>query len=450
MLIKLTSNNPNFSYLLAKNPNSGLQGQQLKKGSLFYWFNNTTEFNMYFEDNYDSAMEVSYPKVNEQLNYLDKSSYISSYCVFDIINSCLSHCLKDDLSKFDEFCDPPENQEFWYKLECLIETKGKHNLDIFKRYCDDGFGSVRFDFERFHNYYDVFKIKLESKNFFNMIKVAYIFAAYNSIYNLDKMYLQESFIEKIVNIINYLDAPFFIRYLIKKNMIYSKKIFEKVKKKLEISNRYESIEFANQNDPWEERYNFVYNNLDFNSPKLIDWGFSEGKMLSRLVKLFDEVVGVEIDDDMIERLQWKVENRDKFKNVKVVKFGEDNNFENNFPKFHKLIHGGQVILAEVLEHMQLKEAKQLLHDILLCGPKKVIITTPNKEFNQFFEDGKMEVRYHDHKFEFDTTLLHNVLFDITERMKVNHLNYEFLITPIGDTVNRIPMTLGAVLFPFPR
>ena len=173
-------------------------------------------------------------------------------------------------------------------------------------------------------------------------------------------------------------------------------------------------------------------------------------MLNRLVKLFDEVIGVEIDDDMIERLQWKVENKDKFKNVKVVKFGEDNNFENNFPKFHKLIHGSQVILAEVLEHIELKEAKQLLHDILLCGPKKVIITTPNKEFNQFFEDGKMEVRYHDHKFEFDTTLLHNVLFDITERMKVNHLNYEFLITPIGDTVNRIPMTLGAVLFPFPR
>jgi 2-polyprenyl-3-methyl-5-hydroxy-6-metoxy-1,4-benzoquinol methylase len=434
MIIQIKSNNPNFSYMLAKNPNSGLQGQGLRKGALFHYFINPEHYVIYFEDNYDSS-NISYPKMDKQKEYLDKSPYISSYILFDCLSTLLNHCLKPEVDQKYLKYDPTGNK-FNYELECILEVRGSHNLDIFKRYCENDFGQVNISYEKIHPF--VYKINFKSTNFFNLIKIVFIFAVYNSIFNRDKIQLQNSFIEKIVDIINQLDAPFFIRYLIKKNMIFSKKVYEKVKDKLQQSSRYE-IKFVSQNEPWEIRYNFIFNNINTTVPLVIDWGFGEGKMLKRFNKIFDKIVGVEIDDDMIERLKWRIENREDYKDIICIDYKNANEIS-KLDTLTQDYNSCIVVLAEVIEHLSDKNSciNLLKYIITTFSPEQILITTPNREFNKYLGI-KEGLRHEDHKFELSMKELVELLQNVTSQIKAK---YAFSIQGIGDMVDDHPMWFG--------
>jgi len=435
MLIQLKSNNPNFSYMLAKNPHNGLQGQQLRKGALFHYFPNPQHYVIYFEDNYDSV-NSSYPKMDEQQEYLDKSSYISSYIIFDCLTTLLNHCLKPEIDdKYLQY--DKDGKTYTYSLECIVEVTGEHNLDIFRRYCKNDFGQVDIGYEKFHN--DIYQIKLTATNFFNLIKVAFIFAVYNSIFNKDKILLQDSFIDKVVDIVNALDAPFFIRYLIKKNMIFSRKIYEHVKPRLEQSNRYE-IEFVSQNQPWEIRYSYIYNSLNIAVPIIIDWGFGEGKILKRLRKVYHTVIGVEVDDDMIERLKWRIEHRPEYKDIICIDYKHLDQIE----KLKDIVAKNgpcTVVMTEVIEHLEsVEKAQQLIQHILTeYQPEQLLLTTPNREFNQYLGLSPDKLRHEDHKFE----LTYNDLIQMLVQIKASmNDTYTYTITSVGDMVNCTAMWFG--------
>ena len=434
MIIQIKSDNPDFSYLLAKNPFNGLQGQQLRKGSLFHYFPHPQHYVIYFEDNYDSC-NISYPKKDEQQEYLDKSPYISSYILFDCLSTLLNHCLKPEIDeKYLQY--DRDGKRFNYSLECIVEVQGEHNLDIFSRYCKNDFGNVRFEYKKFHN--NIYNIKLLSTNFFNLIKVTFIFAVYNSIFNKDKIQLQDSFIEKVIDIINVLDAPFFIRYLIKKNMIFSKKIYENVKDKLEDSKRYK-IKFVSQNEPWEIRYNYIYNHINTTVPTIIDWGFGEGKLIKRFRKIFKTVIGVEIDDDMIERLNWRIQHREEYKDIICIDYKRLDQVE----KLENIVkENGPVVivLSEVIEHLEsIQKAQQFLqHIIETYSPEQVLITTPNREFNKYLGIPDGELRHEDHKFEMTMAELIKMLNMISAFQN----ECAFSISSIGDMVNDTAMWFG--------
>jgi hypothetical protein len=64
-----------------------------------------------------------------------------------------------------------------------------------------------------------------------------------------------------------------------------------------------------------------------------------------------------------------------------------------------LLTGADVILSEVLEHIEKDEALKLLQALRQVEVNKLIITVPNKDFNEFYGMAETEFRHDDHKWE---------------------------------------------------
>lgn len=58
-------------------------------------------------------------------------------------------------------------------------------------------------------------------------------------------------------------------------------------------------------------------------------------------------------------------------------------------------------MVEVIEHILIEEHQNLFNNLWQIEPNLIIITTPNRSFNKFFNMLENDVRDPDHKFEFD-------------------------------------------------
>jgi hypothetical protein len=98
-----------------------------------------------------------------------------------------------------------------------------------------------------------------------------------------------------------------------------------------------------------------------------------------------------------------------------------------------------VLLTEVIEHNTLDEAKTLIKQALEYPVNKMIITSPNVEFNQFYNMEK-QFRHEDHVFEPTTTEFRDMIAECTAGKNCN-VEYFYL----GDSINGIQPTQGCII-----
>jgi len=129
------------------------------------------------------------------------------------------------------------------------------------------------------------------------------------------------------------------------------------------------------------------------------------------------------------------ENKELYKNIKIF---------NNIDKYITSIKNSQekvnVLMTEVIEHMDIEESIKLLNKIKKLNFKNLIITVPNKEFNKYYLLEENEFRHYDHNWE----PTKKEFKDLMEKVYPKSLyNKEFI--EIGDKVNDISTTLGCVI-----
>src|SRR4051794_19056641 len=74
-ILEVSSQNPDFSFILSKNPASGMLVKGIRKGRAFGWYPNPTTYSIYFKD---ADNEISFPKnKDEKFEYLNVSRYNS-------------------------------------------------------------------------------------------------------------------------------------------------------------------------------------------------------------------------------------------------------------------------------------------------------------------------------------------------------------------------------------
>jgi 2-polyprenyl-3-methyl-5-hydroxy-6-metoxy-1,4-benzoquinol methylase len=118
--------------------------------------------------------------------------------------------------------------------------------------------------------------------------------------------------------------------------------------------------------------------------------------------------------------------------------------ENNlffYTQLEQFTSGEQVniLLTEVIEHNPLADAKALIKSILSYNFNKLIITTPNIEFNQFYSM-ETALRHEDHCFE----LTHDEFQAlINECIEGKNLTVEYFC--LGDSLNEIQPTQGCII-----
>jgi 3' terminal RNA ribose 2'-O-methyltransferase Hen1 len=153
----------------------------------------------------------------------------------------------------------------------------------------------------------------------------------------------------------------------------------------------------------EQRIAAVVNALrEANSPlrRVVDMGCGEGRLLQALVtdRAFTEIVGVDVSSGMLtiaeKRLQLDrlpVADRDRVRLIQGSILYRDRRLEGY----------DAVTLVEVIEHID-EGSLDVVHKVLFehLHPRRVIITTPNAEYNARFRaipSGAM--RHADHRFE---------------------------------------------------
>lgn len=418
-ILQLKSNNPKFSHIIFKNPSTGMLIKDLRKGHLFGWYSDDTTYNCFFKDASNDISYKSHP--DESFEYINTTRFNSAMFVVNTFSELFSYTLKRDLEQ-----DISDAYEHEIILNMLHVTAPRY-LEFFNKHFDD----FTIDFEEiaFKNCRIHIKTKKTLRELLNFTS---LFVIFNALRNNDNLMMDSGIIEKYLENLRVIDAPYFIRYIFKINFIRNRKNFEKYISILENSKK-EKIKFKLGNTQLM-RLRDIESHLNFRNP-IVDLGCGEGHYVSAFSSSLKDNTYYAIDREESCRnsVQKKID-RKKLSNVKI--YDNFSSFKENAQEDDRY----DVILTEVIEHSPLEESESLIKDLVKFDKLgRAVLTTPNKEFNQFYLFEESELRHDDHSFEFTKSEFKEWLQKIVpEKLKLSFFDS-------GDIVNDIPCTLGAVI-----
>ena len=163
---------------------------------------------------------------------------------------------------------------------------------------------------------------------------------------------------------------------------------------------------------------------------ILDVGCGEFDYYKKMMKLGFKGQYYAVDtDERIESLSRNVAKRYEENNLMFFSSLDE------FSSHDKL----NVLLTEVIEHNSVDDAKALIRQTLTYPINKMIVTTPNVEFNQFF-NMESPLRHDDHLFE-PTTAEFRAIIDECTAGKDCRVEYFYL----GDSINGIQPTQGCLI-----
>jgi len=418
-IIQLNSADPHFSYIIKKNPQSGMQLKNIRQGIAFAWYSNNNEsYNIYFKD---ADNKVSFG--DQEFEFLNTNKYNSPAFVLSAISNFLNSTSKEEI----------EIDKQGIKKTCIVNMIHIENINYikhFKKYF------IKFDIDISHYISKSYKLTITTNesfykllNFINLMMLFVILTTKDEYIHLDK-----SGLEKYISCIEKLNAPFFIKYLFSRNVLRTKVKFNKYKSRLE-SSEDDNIMMC-YGSTATQRKNAIQEIISFDK-SIIDIGCGEGFYalpFSIKIKNYD-YIAIDTSEEIINGLKKKII-KENITNIKLF------NSTNDFIE----INGADkkdIILTEVIEHMEKDDAVSFIVNILNnINFDKFIITVPNKDFNKFYMINDDEFRHEDHKWEpteqeFQKFIIDNIA-EIRQDIYIEFIN-------IGDKVNGISTTIGVVI-----
>ncbi len=238
--------------------------------------------------------------------------------------------------------------------------------------------------------------------------------------------LTEQFLDKIVEAINACQAPYYIRYIFASRSLLSTKMFCKFKPALE-----QNMFMMFYGNTATQRSTYIKSLLKFDQD-IIDIGCGEGTYAIEFARILSPKKftyhAVDIDDAQLKKIKKKASKKHLYNIL-------------TYSAHHQLCttERADVIISEVIEHTDKDTASSLIRFVLdHINFTKIIITTPNAEFNQHY---KLNLRHPDHKWELDKKQFVAYISDITR----TYAGVETIYTDIGDRINNISLTQGVIL-----
>lgn len=408
-LITLQSTNPDFSYILKKNPEGMMQVSNVKLGTAYGWYDNPQMFVGYFRD---ALNEISFKEdyLTHDFEYMDTTRYASPAIPLTLNADYFHHIINKPEEKDIEGFD---NTYTINLLECKVSY-----ISLFKKYFPDFILEEKTISGRFVT------VKVSTKKSIReLLCYVNVFCLYNSIRS--GKYVQYTEMFKYIKALNMLDAPYFIRYVFKVNLSSMAGRFKEVKADLEKSTRYK-IELVSGRTQ-DNRLEWVRSLVNLKKD-IVDIGCGEGHYVSRVASKQTDALyhAVDINPDCIESVK-KVVAKKQLEHVITYTKLED------VPENKD----ATALLIEVIEHMSIDEAKIIVQEALTKFGK-VILTSPNKSFNEYYEFDEEQTRHDDHKFEFVRSEFEQFCFSVCPKGQVRFYD-------LGDKVNGEPTSFGAVL-----
>lgn len=420
-ILQVKSTNPKFSYMIRKNPLSGLAIKGSRKGHSTGWFNDKGDYNVFFKD---AANDVSYPShENDSFEYINTTRYNS---VLFVINT-ISDYFRDNLKKVVDFDTGGFSNQITVNM---VFVKTDRYLKFFNKYFEDF--SIEHEEVGFKNYRLTFK---SEKTLHELLNFVSLFVVFNALRNEAYFPIDDQIVAKYISSLKIIDAPYFIRYIFKTNFLRNKKSLEKYRSILEHSLK-EKIELE-LGSTQDMRLRSLKDKLCFDRD-IVDIGCGEGSYALPFSREIPEKMYYAIDRD--EKCRLAVKRKKERKNLDNVTILE------SFEDYNSTQRGEtpvDVLLTEVIEHNTLESTEKLVDDVFALLPiHRILMTTPNKDFNEFYYFEEDQMRHEDHVFEFSKEEFHNWV-----NAKVVRKGFKVMFFDIGDKVNGVPVTLGAVVTP---
>jgi 2-polyprenyl-3-methyl-5-hydroxy-6-metoxy-1,4-benzoquinol methylase len=414
-IVQIKSTHPNFSFLIKKNPNSGMMLRSIRKGVAYGWYTDKQTYNVYFKD---ADNDISY-KQHEQENfeYLNVSRYNTPLFPLSAINEFFAAPHKEQTER------DVEGHEHTFFIN-MVHIEFIRYIEFFAKHMPD------FSFDITHQAHKSYALTVTTnKSLYQLLHVVSVLCLFLSMFGNEFIDITDSILDKYIKSLNVIDAPFFIRSLFVRNFLTSQERFQKYKAELEKTARYE-IRLAYGNTALQRR-NYIGDVLRFDK-SILDVGCGEGFYANHFAgKIEGSYYAIDINEMLLERVKRTATAREL---DNIVTF-------NSIDRFLESYSGEQVdvILTEVIEHMSLAEARQLIQQICThVNYDHFIITTPNADFNRYYELDEM--RHPDHKWEMGEAAFRQWMQEVLE-----HANVQLEFVAIGDGVNQTQTTQGVIL-----
>ncbi|MCS7460990.1 class I SAM-dependent methyltransferase [Paenibacillus doosanensis] len=414
-IVQLKSTNPEFSFIIKKNPQSGMQLRSVRKGLAYGWYTDPSAYNVYFKD---ADNDISYKQdAGEQFEYLNVSRYNTPLFPLNAIGDFFSAPLKTQ--------DPRDTEgyehTFWINMIHIP-------LARYVGFFDKHFPELTFEL-RHHAHHSYSLAVTTRHSLYRLLHAVSALCLFLAMFGEEQLDITEDILDKYVRSIQVIDAPFYIRSLFARHFLSSKDRFKKYRAMLEDTGRYAiQLDFGGTA---HQRRRHIGSRLAFDK-SILDIGCGEGFYASAFAgKTNGSYYAVDINEEAVAAVNRKAQAKEL---DNIVTFG-------SIEQFLETYNGEEVdiIVTEVVEHMSEEEAAALIR---LIGERirfgQCIITTPNAEFNRYYELSGF--RHEDHKWEMSREQFSRWLSEAAAGLD---LECEWMA--IGDRVNDVPTTQGAIL-----
>lgn len=431
MILKIKSNNDYLLDILFKNPDTdyGLYFKTLKNGQIVGNAVNKHYYEVVFQD-------TKYSYLPEESNQIDYQSYCTPLAVLHICNELFGHILKGK-TEFSEKV-----------IKWLDITQGEADtatctIEIPSFYIDSNwFRNGRFLPSKYFGGVNVqqqtnriFDLTITAKSVFEAFNLLALVALFTHVTNDYRVhtYIDDQLAQKYGRILtNIENVPYFVFYLFIMKAVKSENQFKELKPVFETYLETYGLK-ANLvlQGTYLQRIHYIVNQLELNIP-ILDIGCGEFTYYKKMMAKEYKAPYYAVDKDtQFERLSENIARR----------YDEDNLiFYNSLEQFTSN-EEVNILLTEVIEHNPKEEADILIKKALSYNFNKLIITTPNVEFNRFYNMDS-EFRHDDHQFELTRKefeeLIENCIPDIEGEFKVEFFQ-------LGDNLNGIQPTQGCLI-----
>lgn len=419
-MLTLTSTNPQFSYIIQKDPNNKeMFSREYRKGVLYGWFNNGNEqsYKTYLKDPVEST---SIAKEKDEFTFIDSSAYAHPYLSSVFCDNVFrSACVLGDYTT-DEGLEVKDGV-YTQTITFLINFNNEAKL----RKIYESVGFQNFGLDKLAN--GLFKVTITEesklKTFLQRVLLASLTVTLSD-FELPFRFSSD-FIKKVIKICNELNSDYNIRHLICVHMLRQ----DSYQKHIDNLNT-ESIKLWEGNSQFH-RHKFIKEHLK-GGDKLLDVGCGDGFHSLRLSNDYNQVLAVDVEQGLLDSINKRTKAR-KIENITISQELDD---------MLEVVNASEgkldILISEVLEHMTINEAYDILDKVTETKFNKILITLPNQDFNKhYLLDG---YRHDDHKWEASESIMQALTSTIAYRYNVDVEQYK-----IGDTVDGVPSTYGLVI-----
>jgi len=392
-----------------------MQLRQIRQGMAYGWYSDDATFSVYFRD---ADNDISYKQhEDESFEYLNVSRYNTPLFPLNAINEFFSAPFK----AHDDRDARGYEHSFYINL---IHVERARYIELFETHMK------AYTFTLQHQAHKSYSLTVTTReSLYHLLHLVSVLCLFLSMFGDEYVDISDEILGKYIRSLNVIDAPFYIRSLFARNFLSTRERFKKYRADVEQSERYAiTLEYGGTA---MQRRNYIARVLPFNKP-ILDVGCGEGfYAIPFAAKIEGVYYAVDVNEDLLEIVARKAAARE-IDNIATLQ---------SLNHFLEIYNGEQVdvILTEVIEHMSEEDAAVLIRQIISqVDFERLIVTTPNADFNGYYELSGF--RHEDHHWEMGEQAFRQWLADTVQGLPVS-----YVFVAIGDKVDGIHTTQGVIV-----